>query len=804
MELFVTYSWINDKPDENAKNLVVALREKGYNAVCDEFLKQYETAINLNRMMAEGLQANKVIVVLSEKYKEKADSFKDGVGDEYQYILEDIKKEKQKYILVTFEHDRDKVTPDFLRGREILFLDKTNIIVDDLLYKISGIPAYDFPPVNPEKTLPISQKIDTISRRIEEKGIFPMVNYPRAENPYFTGRTEILDLIYDNFQNGDNVARVQLLRGLGGVGKTSIALQYAYTHQDEYDFVWWVNAESHDSVLFSYKKLLLEQKIISEDDETAVVIRAMELWFMRNKKWLFIYDNADAADIAGGWLEKYLPKKRNGHMLITTRSWDSYIGEMIDITVFTETEAVSFLKTRVRMQGSGYSVDSAQELAELLQYLPLALEQAAAYIRETPKVSYRHYINLFKKYGIEVFNADNQLVGYESTITITWQISMDQITNESAVQMFNMCAYLAPDNIPVEIFIRGNEVLPEPLQSSINDDLRRDAILRDLVRYSLLYPGEDESVHGDEKRLFSMHRLLQEVVQKNIGSETRWLEHGLELMAHIADWEPEYKDSVVAFKFEAPHAAAIAEKTQVVFKDDSAKMMNAAVIFHATARIYRKLSFLELALSHCTKCIDILERYCAEDNPKKTKNYLFLAYVNRGQTSIAMTAYDKAIEDYDKSIAIGEQLRIEGKLYLHFESGLAMAYMDRGIAYEYMQLHDKALLDKNKSIEVYERLCDENGLALAYLNRGVTYRSMNKHNEAMSDYNKSIAIWEKLKNEGKVINEAGLANTYLNSGIAGSKLALEENKEILSNEREVIYARNASKACLNHQKNKQK
>ena len=73
MELFVTYSWINDKPDENAKNLVVALREKGYNAVCDELLKQSKTAPDLNEMMAVGFQAKKVIVVLSEKYKEKAD-----------------------------------------------------------------------------------------------------------------------------------------------------------------------------------------------------------------------------------------------------------------------------------------------------------------------------------------------------------------------------------------------------------------------------------------------------------------------------------------------------------------------------------------------------------------------------------------------------------------------------------------------------------------------------------------------------------------------------------------------------------
>jgi tetratricopeptide (TPR) repeat protein len=612
----------------------------------------------------------------------------------------------------------------------------------------------------------------------KEKGGPHIINLPHTRNPYFTGRTEILDVMYDNFHDDNDkthLKRVQSVRGLGGIGKSSIVLEYAYKHRLEYQTIWWVNAESSNTVLSSYKEFGLKQGLVSEDDKDNVVIEKIQSWFFDNEYWLFIYDNADAADY-DSWFESYLPKERNGHILITTKSYTFKKSKSIDIGVLNETEAVSFLKIRTDKSGEGYSDDSAKELAKLLGYLPLALEQAAAYITETPEVIYRDYINLFNEYGIEVFNTDASLVDYSSTITVTWKISMAKITNENAVRMFNMCAYFAPDAMPVEMFMRGNEVLPKPLQSGISDHLQRDAILADLVRYSLLGCERSESIPGDEKRLLSMHRLLQEVVQKNIGSETRWLEHGLELMFYIADWEPEYKDSVAAFKIESPHAAVIAEKTQVVFKDDSAKMMNAAVIFHATARIYRKLSFLELAMSHCTKCIDILERYCAEDNPEKNKNYLFLAYVNRGQTSIAMTAYDKAIKDYDKSIAIGEQLRIEGKLYLHFESALAMAYMDRGIAYEYMQLHDQALLDKNKSIEVYERLCDENGLALAYLNRGATYGLMDNYNEALSDYNKGIEIWEKLKNEGRMINETGLANTYLNKGIVSSKLEMEEKQ----------------------------
>jgi tetratricopeptide (TPR) repeat protein len=786
MKIFVTYSWIDEKPDDNALKLVYALIKKGYDVVCDVLLRQKETAINFNKMMAEHLQkSDKVIVVLSEKYKEKADSFEGGVGVEYKYILRDIEEKTQKYILVTFDDNRDKVTPDSLLGRDTLILDKTKIISDDLLCKINDI----------------SQKIDIVSRRME-KGDFPIINIQHAENPYFIGRTEILDLIYNNFQNGDDVAQVQLLRGLGGVGKTSIALKYVYTHQDEYEVVWWVNAETSDSVLSSYKNFLLEQEIISENNDATFIIRAMELWFMRNKKWLFIYDNADAVDIDGGWLEKYLPKKRNGHVLITTRSWYSHIGEVINITVFTETEAMSFLEKRIRKKGNGYSDDSAKELAELLQYLPLALEQAAAYIREVPGVIYHDYIKLFKQYGIKVFNADTRLVGYNSTVTITWKISMAKITNESTIQMFNMCAYLAPDSIPVEVFIRGKEILPEPLQRGINDHLQRDAILTDLVRYSLLEPKRDESVPGDEKRLFYMHRLLQEVVRENFGKDSKWLAHCLNLIFKIFNWKSSGKELMNSFKLESPHAVIVAEKSSEVFAEDNERLYNISEIFFGLSTIHAKMLSLDSAKSYIDKCIGIVEQLY--NKAVIAGNSLFMAYANRGLIYANTLVYNEAIEDFNKSIAIGEQMRIESKPLA--ENELAKIYMNRGTAYECMKLHDKALSDKNKSIDIYESmyktgtLDDESELALAYVNRGVTYESMIKYNESLSDIDKAIEIWEKLKKEGKKINEDELAKAYLNRNVINAKVVLKKNEKRLSNDSALIYDRNSSNAQLNYQK----
>jgi len=236
-----------------------------------------------------------------------------------------------------------------------------------------------------------------------ERGSMPFNNLPHSENPYFTGRIDSLNLIYENFKSGDSVALVQSVNGLGGIGKTSIALQYAYKYSNEYETIWWVNAREFDTTLSSMMKFALSKKIISEDAKSDDVIEEMKYWFSNNENWLFIYDNADADDFSE-WLESFLPKSRNGHVLITTRSSFFPKCESIAITVFNKAEAVSFMKNRTRKTGQGYGDDLAEKLSERLQYLPLALEQAAAYIVETPGVTYEDYCSLIDEYGIDIFS----------------------------------------------------------------------------------------------------------------------------------------------------------------------------------------------------------------------------------------------------------------------------------------------------------------------------------------------------------------------------------------------------------------
>lgn len=305
-----------------------------------------------------------------------------------------------------------------------------------------------------------------------------------------------------------------------------------------------------------------------------------------------------------------------------------------------------------------------------------------------------------------------------------------------------------------------------------------------------------------------MHRLLQEVVQKNLKNDSVWLGYGLDLAHLLIDWKGHIKESLDSFKQEVSHITAVAEKSSVVFNDDDEKIDNVVNIFFIVSLFYTKLSYLDFSLSTINKGIELMERICSEKrqafNINNMTNNLLTAYLNRGSTYSLMAVYDKGIENFNKSINIGEHLLTEGKLVM--EAELAIAYMNRGIAYEFLNKNDKALPDKTVAIEILERLYnkgnldDENNLALAYMNRGSTYMSMTRYDESLADCNKSIEIWERMKSEGKIINENDLAKAYTNKTMTISKIALEKNKKRLSKGGEAIYRKGMAKAMLNYNK----
>ncbi|MCB5287964.1 MAG: toll/interleukin-1 receptor domain-containing protein [Candidatus Cloacimonetes bacterium] len=154
--IFVSHAWLNGKPDQRIIEFVNFLRDNGYEAECDVMHMQQKSATHFIEMMANALRsAEKIIIVLSENYKERAEEFKGGVGIEYKYIIDDFSRNENKYILASFMGRCDNITPDFLKGREIvdLSIDRDNQY-RELFFKLSSAEKYKFSEVATEKTVP--------------------------------------------------------------------------------------------------------------------------------------------------------------------------------------------------------------------------------------------------------------------------------------------------------------------------------------------------------------------------------------------------------------------------------------------------------------------------------------------------------------------------------------------------------------------------------------------------------------------------------------------------------------------------
>jgi tetratricopeptide (TPR) repeat protein len=303
--------------------------------------------------------------------------------------------------------------------------------------------------------------------------------------PLFTGRKADLQWIADTLAAGRPAA---LLHGMGGVGKTQTAAEFARRHADEYKVVWWVTAETATQADADYGKLAEALKLPGYDPRDAEKTRrAVVEWMERQGGWLVVLDNAESPKDAAPWL----PKAAKGHLLITSRNpnWVNRAA-VHDVNVWSAQEATGFL-----MQRSGDKDRAAAEkLAQMLGCLPLACETAAAYAAETGGGLAR-FADLLARQPVKVLDFLQEDPVYARTLPQVIGLAVEAVERESplAVAILRLLAWLAPDNIPSWL----RDVLDaEPMEV--------DAALAALRRRALLRETDDG---------FAVHRLTQQIIR---------------------------------------------------------------------------------------------------------------------------------------------------------------------------------------------------------------------------------------------------------------------------------------------------
>lgn len=344
---------------------------------------------------------------------------------------------------------------------------------------------------------------------------------PLRRNPYFTGREEILETIHMQLGFDQTVALTQssALHGLGGIGKTQIALEYAYRHALEYSAVFWIGAETDEQIVASFlhiaETLQLPER---ENEDQQRIIAAVQRWLNTHSQWLLIWDNVEDLDI----LHRFLPCARSGAILITTRGLAlGTLARGLDLLPMGHIESILFLLRRAKVlaleainepvrqfaEQFPVSYQAAAELVETLGGLPLALDQAGAYLEET-HCGLPAYLDLFRTRQDALLQRRGEgIQDHPASVSTTFTLAITAaVGRHPAVRdLLQVCALLQPDAIPEELFRLGGTHLGPRLEAACCVPLEWDRVVGMACSYSLL-------LRQSEAQTLSMHRLVQAVL----------------------------------------------------------------------------------------------------------------------------------------------------------------------------------------------------------------------------------------------------------------------------------------------------
>jgi len=336
-----------------------------------------------------------------------------------------------------------------------------------------------------------------------------MGNVPqRLKN--FTGREDLLARLRETLSSEITVVVPHTLQGYGGVGKTALAIEYAHRYGSEYDLIWWIAVGqpmlARASLADLARRLELPSAIGKSVDGAAdAALEALRLGSPVSR-WLLIFDNADQPDD----LQDSIPQGP-GHVLITSRNprWE-VAATKLAVDVFPRNESLEFLNKRIP---GGIEDSEANELAEELGDLPLALEQAGAFQAETG-MAVGTYLRLLKDEAGKILGVGKPLEYYPLSMTAAWRVSVAQLSERlpSAVALLRTCAFFGPEPIPLEVFQHGAQAGDIQISELTADPIALALAVRELARFGLV---------RIDRRTIVVHRLVQALLREELSETER-------------------------------------------------------------------------------------------------------------------------------------------------------------------------------------------------------------------------------------------------------------------------------------------
>lgn len=488
-------------------------------------------------------------------------------------------------------------------------------------------------------------------------------------NRNFTGREALLDDMRSHLTSPVTAVLAHALYGMGGVGKTQLAIEFAYRYSGDYDLVWWVPADQTALVRSSLAALAPRLKLEIpagrlEDAVTAVLdaLRRGEPY----DRWLVIFDNADQPEALRG-----LIPEGPGQVIVTSRNhrWQAH-ADTVEVNVFARAESLEFLSRRV----PGITDDESNRLAEELGDLPLALEQAGALQAESG-MSVDEYLDLLGKESSRLLS-ENPPADYPVPVAAAWSLSVARLKEELpfALELLRLCSFFGPEPIKRDILKSGRYVLDNPMRQQLGDPILLGRATRELGRYALA------RVDNNRKTL-QVHRLIQRLVREGMADdEAETAEHDVHLLLAAADPDdPEIIDNWSIYDELLAHV----EPSDIIGCEDA----DARRLVRNMVRYLFNISDLATCESFTT---DALEKWSASSDPDDV-DLLIL----KGQRADQLWMRGKYSEAFELRSATLDRLRetlgVEHPSTLRVTNGYAADLRARGEFAEALRLDETNL-----------------------------------------------------------------------------------------------------------------
>ncbi|KAJ6174546.1 hypothetical protein N7485_005283 [Penicillium canescens] len=311
----------------------------------------------------------------------------------------------------------------------------------------------------------------------------PFVNCAIHARPRFCPSETLLDQIYS--KNSVAGSRIALI-GLGGVGKSQLAIEYSYQVRSKSPATWvfWVHASNEARFEQSFRDFADQVKIPGRQDAKVNIFRLVENWLRDEKigNWVCVLDNVDddqlLCSVPGAGkrdpmsgstiastkpLLEYVPRSRNGSIIITSRTREVALkmvhhSDLIEVKPMEKSEALELLQRKLEQPGES---QESRQLVNALESMPLAIVQAASYIRNrAPRSSVSQYLKDFLGSDREATKLLKKEAGHlyrdweaKNSILVTWQISFDHIrqTKPSAAQLLSLISFFDRQGIPEKL-----------------------------------------------------------------------------------------------------------------------------------------------------------------------------------------------------------------------------------------------------------------------------------------------------------------------------------------------------------------